>query len=496
MKYNHKYEVTKGLKPEPFFYWFGEISACPRPSGNEKVLIEYIRDFAEKRNLECDVDEAGNVFIRVPATSGYEDYPSYLLQAHMDMVTVKEDGVEFDFSKDALNLAVDGDKLYAQGTTLGADNGAGLAVMLALGDTLTEEQIPHPPLELLFTVEEETGLKGIKRFDCSKIKSRKMLNFDAGAPHRVTICCGGSIKSIISERYSTTVVGEDWNFINIRISGGLGGHGADMINKGRACAVNTMGELLTSLIVDESVTRMRICSLKSSEPEIIKECECLIAVPEEAKDNALAILAECFDMVKDIYKNSDPDIKMELYQISDMGKNCNAVSAEDSEKIAQCLSYLETAMYRSNYEFNGAAVTGGYISSANLTDEGVLDITFSVSSSINSDMRLEFKKYVLKMKNLGMELKEVDSWCGWAEDSSSALRDTIYSLHKELFNADMATTRCLGSVEVGVIKTAIPDMDAVCFAPHTVGAHTTKEHILISQVQPFWELLKKLIIVK
>ncbi|MBR1989851.1 MAG: M20/M25/M40 family metallo-hydrolase, partial [Firmicutes bacterium] len=308
MKYNHKYEATKGLQPEPFFYWFGEVSACPRPSGNEKALIDYIKNYCEERNLPCDIDEAGNVFVKVPGTAGYEDYPAFLIQGHMDIVPVKDEGVDFDFDKDPYNLQIDGDKIYAPGTTLGADNGVGIATMLAFADTLAEEPVPHPPLELLFTVEEETGMKGIKRFDCSKITARKMINCDSGDPHRVAVCCGGNSKSKIEKEFETEPVGEGWTVLEISLTGGQGGHSGGMINKGRACAANNMGELLTALMADEKVSEFRICSLKTSTPSIIKTCDAIIAVPTADAKAAEDCMNDRFALIKGIYKNSDPDL--------------------------------------------------------------------------------------------------------------------------------------------------------------------------------------------
>ncbi len=494
MEYNHKYECLKGLQPEPFFYWFGEVSACPRPSGNEKALIEYLKDYAAERELPCDVDEAGNVFIRVPGTSGYEDYPVFLIQGHMDIVPVKNEGVEFDFDTQPMNLVVDGDKLYAPGTTLGADNGVGLATMLALGDTLAEEQIPHPPLELLFTVEEETGMKGIKRFDCSKITARRMLNCDSGAPHRVAVCCGGNSKSRIDKVFEISSLGEEWKTLHVSLTGGLGGHSGGMINKGRACAANNMGELLTALMCEDGIPAFRICSLKTSKPAIIKSCEAVIAVPAEAVQSTVECMEERFSMIQGIYKNSDPDLALTITESDDAEQQ--GIAAEDSWRVAQCLLYLETALYRSHYQFTQSAVTGGSIGSAELTADGKFNVDFSVRSSINEDMRLKFNKYALKMKMLDLDLVEYDSWLGWVEEPVSPLRDAVLEAHKELFGYDMETSRGIGGIEVGAIKTAIPEMDAVAFAPYATGAHTTNEHLLISQVQPFWDLVKKIILVK
>ncbi len=493
MEYNHKYECLKGLQPEPFFYWFGEVSACPRPSGNEKALIEYLKDYAAERGLPCDVDEAGNVFIKVPSTEGYEDYPPFLIQGHMDIVPVKDEGVEFDFDTQPMNLVVEGDKLYAPGTTLGADNGVGLATMLALGDTLADEIIPHPPLELLFTVGEEIGMKGIKRFDCSKITARRMLNCDSGDPHRVAVCCGGMSRSRIDKEFEVSPLDEGWKALHISLTGGLGGHSGSMINKGRACAANNMGELLTALMSDDRIPEFRICSLKSSAPTITKACEAVIVVPADAAGDAEECMKERFALIKGVYKNSDPDL---ILDIAAAETPSAAISAEDSERVAQCLLYLETAMYRSHYQFTQSAVTGGSIVSPELTADGKFKVEFNVRSSINEDRLLKFEKYVLKMKMLGLDLVEYDSWLGWVEEPVSPLRDAVLAAHQELFGYEMTTGRGIGGIEVGEIKTAIPEMDAVAFAPYSAGAHTTKEHLLISQVQPFWDLLKKVILVK
>ena len=491
MKYVHKYEATKGLQPEPFFYWFGEVSACPRPSGNEKAMIEYIKAFAETRSLEYDVDEAGNVFVKVPGTAGYEDYPPFLIQGHMDIVPVKDAGVEFDFDTQPINLQLDEDKIYAPGTTLGADNGVAIATMLALGDTLAEEQIPHPPLELLFTVDEETGLNGIKCFDFSKIKARKMLNCDGGAPHRVTVCCGGSSQSKIEKEFETSAPDEGWKVLNISLTGGQGGHSAVMLNRGRACAANNMGELLTALMTDD--IEFRICSLSTSQPSIIKCCDAVIAVPAAFAEAALSCMNERFALIKGIYKNSDPGLELSITD-TECTAEYTAITAADSEKVAQCLLYLETALYRTHYEFTQFQVSGGSIGEVKLT-EGKFYADFVVLSSINEDLRLKFKKYVLKMKMLGFDLVEYDSWAGWAEDTVSPLRDALLEAHKELFGYEMIIGRGIGGIEVGEIKTAIPEMDAVAFAPVSAGAHTTGEYLSVSQVQPFWDLLKKVILV-
>lgn len=168
MEYKYKYDCLKGLEPAEFFYWFGEITAIPRESGNEQGMIEFITKYAKERGYKYDVDASGNIFMNIPATPGYENQPMVLFQSHMDVVAAVDEGVEFNYATDSIQIRKEDDAIYSCGTTLGADNGVGIATMLALADELYGPQIPHPPLEFLFTVEEETGLHGIRKFDCSR----------------------------------------------------------------------------------------------------------------------------------------------------------------------------------------------------------------------------------------------------------------------------------------------------------------------------------------
>lgn len=497
MAYEYKYECLKGLEPAEFFYWFGEISVIPRETKFEQKFVEFLQSFAAERGIPCDTDEIGNVFMTIPATPGYEDQPAILFQAHTDLVAEKDPDSDFDFAKDALRLAVDGDKLYAEGTTLGADNGVGVATMLALADPESGNKIPHPPLELLFTVQEENGLIGIRHFDCSKIKARRMLNMDCGYTNEFCVSSAGKIGGEIIKKFEPEILDESWKTIEIKLFGGMGGHSGIMINRSRACAVNNMGELICTLMLgspswnEPEKTSVRIVSLTSDKKPIQKECEAVIAVPADEVDKAIALLEKRFTRIKAIYKNYDPDIQMTV-SVTDKTFN-TALSEKDSATVAKVLVVLRTGQYRADGNLFSTIITSGAIMRSALSEEGTFEMIFSVRSCSDPDQEMLFNKYAFLAEMLGMEMKVTDSYSGWPEDPDSVFCKKFINGYKELFGKDIAIERVHGGIETGHIVGQIPDMDAAGYAPTATQAHTTRENLEISQVMPFWQLLKKVL---
>ena len=498
MAYDYKYECLKGLEPAEFFYWFGEISVLPRETKNEKAIVDFLINFAEERNIPYSVDDIGNVFMTIPATPGYEDQPAILFQAHTDLVAEKDPDVEFDFAKDPINLAVDGDKLYAVGTTLGADNGVGVATMLALADPESGNKIPHPPLELLFTVQEENGLIGIRNFDCSKIKARRMLNMDCGYTDEFCVSSAGKIGGEIIKKFEPETLDESWKTIEIKLFGGMGGHSGIMINRSRACAVNNMGELICTLMLgspswnEPEKTRVRLVSLASDKKPIQKECEAVIAVPAAEYDKAIRLLEHHFRKIKAIYKNYDPDIQMTVSECGD--KNITAaLNEKDTADIAKLLVILRTGQYRADGNLFSTIITSGSVMNTSLTSTGDFVMVFNTRSCNDADQELLFNKYIFLAEMLGMELKVTDSYSGWPEDPDSVFCKKFINSYKELFGKDVAIERVHGGIETGHIVGQIPDMDAAGYAPTATQAHTTRENLEISQVMPYWQVLKKVL---
>ena len=484
--YENKYDVLKGLEPAEFFYWFGEITAIPRESSNEAGMIEFLRDFAQKRGYDCDVDEAGNVFMNIPPTTGYEDQPAVLFQAHMDVVAAVDDGVEFDYAKDSIKLRREGDEIYACGTTLGADNGVGIATMLALADGRFGEEIPHPPLELLFTVEEEIGLIGSRKFDCSKIKARRMINMDCGDSHLLCTSTAGKIAGKIEKQYEMQKLPEGCRLLEIRLYGGLGGHSGMMINKNRACAINNMGELLVSIFA--AGLNAGLCTFESIGKSICKESRAVIAIAAEDSDAVIDALERRFRLIKLIYNPYDPDLMMDIKET----EGAEAVlSAEDTVKIGRIMSLIRTGQHRNDTVDFATVISSGTVHKAYFTEDGEFMLDYSTRSSSDADQELMFEKYVFMAGMLGMELKEYDRYSGWPERQNSTFIPKFAKAYKELFGKDMRVQKTHGCVEAGVIVGQIPDMDAAGYAPTATGAHTTKEHLFINEVMPYWDVMKK-----
>lgn len=472
-------QIIKDLQPQAFFHWFGAVSEIPRCSGKEQGMVSFLKRFADERKLSWTEDDAGNLLIEAPATEGWEQQPGILFQAHMDMVCAKEPGVEFDFDKDPIRIVVKGDRICAEGTTLGADNAVGLATMLALADA---KDIPHPELELLFTVEEEIGLLGIRKFDMKRIRSRRMINMDCGDSHVVCVSSAGRIAAAIDRKFDSAPVPGDYAAIEVSVLGGRGGHNGIMINKGRACAGNLTGDLLLSL----ADLPAHLCALRSGETAILKDCIAIIALPRDLEELAQTRLRDRFEKIRKLYERTDPDLKLDIMSCGDPGR---MLSETDSHRIAMTLSLLHTAPFRLEGADPGIVVTSGSLGPVSLLN-GQFDLSLEIQSSSDFDRDMLYERYRAVLETFGLKLEVSDTYSGWPEQASSPFRNRFNEVHKDLFGSDLELERIHGGIEVGIILGAIPDMDAVGIAPTATGAHTTQECLFIGEVAPFWELVK------
>jgi len=462
------YECLKGLEPAEFFRWFGAVSRIPRGSGKEAGFVEFLRQFAAERKLFFTADGENNVLIRVPASAGYETQPPFLFQAHSDMVWRKEQGKEFDFETQPIPLMVQGDRLIADGTTLGADNAVGLATMLALADG----DHPHPELELLFTSREEVGMLGARAYDYSAIRARRMVNMDCGDSHVLCVTSAGSTVCRVTGAFSMEPVTEG-RCLHLRPVGGLGGHSGLCANMGRSCAANLLGDLLLDLPV-------RICSC-FGQGAILKSCEAVVILPEDISVHALQ---DKFDALASVCAGSDPGWRLEVKP----AEAASALSVEDSANIALALSLLRTGQFRADGVDPRIIVTSGHIGSFSLVF-GAFELAFAVRSASDADADSLAARYAAILRRLGIALEVTDRKTGWQEDRGSVLRQKFQRVHTRLFGEEMELERVHGGVEVGVVKGAIPDMDAVGVAPTARGAHTTGEYLLLDEVQPYWQLI-------
>lgn len=467
----------ESCKPELFFKWFQKICQIPHPSYHEEKLCDYLVAFAAERKLEYVRDAMNNLLIRVPASEGYEDVPSYLLQSHIDMVPVADEGVEFDFLTDPIQLRVVGNELRATGTTLGMDNGGGVAAMLAFVD---DPEVKHPELELLFTVQEEVGMGGIQNFDFSHIKSRRMVNFDSGRTHNLCVSSAGSITYLVQQQLPMETAEGD--VLKIVVRDGLGGHAGLDIHKNRACAGNVTGELLHLL---GKQLPIRIAAVKSWNTGILPRCDAEIVVPPGSYMHAKAVLETAFAALNQRYALTDPNLCCKIEKIG----NCTqALSEANSARVKDLLFLFRTELRKCDAEDQSIILGSGSMMKACLTD-GYLDFTYAVRAAEDNvrDQYGEMTEQMLRL--LGFDWKIGKRYGGWPMQRGSKIVALFDRKHEEIFGYGAGHRFVHGGIEVGYVITAIPDMDAIAVNLPMANAHTTNELLYIDQVPDFWTLL-------
>jgi len=473
-----KERVLAGYQPEAFFYWFEEISRIPHGSRKEEALVQFIMNFAAQRGICAQRDEIGNVFMRLPASPGYENEPTLLLQAHLDMVWARAEGVDFDFETQPIRFRIEDNKLYGDGTNLGSDNGIGVAFMLAVAD---DPAMVHPPLELLFTVQEEIGLVGIQHFDMSNITARRMINTDCGYSHGMCVSSVGSIKYKIEKEFSLSAP-EGCRMLHLAIRNGLGGHGGLMCHKGRACAVNVAGLLLHLL---KKAMPIRMVDFTAEGGAIHPRCDAVFAVPAERVEEAIALLDTAWQKHRDRYEVSDPHMTAETAPIH---SDAAALSAADSGSLIDLMMLLPTAALRHDGEDANFILTSNSIAATTL-HEGRFSMTAGVRSVINSERDSAWEKLVAIMELLGFTPEVTGGYDSWPSRPASPIQKKLREAHRKLYGSEIEVEHIHGGIEVSYIMNCHPDMDAVGFSPTAKGAHSVDEHLLLDEVPVFWNLM-------
>ena len=470
-------DTLKGLKPEGFFKWFEEISRIPHGSGHMEKMADFLENFAIERGLSCVRDEWDNIFIRVPATAGYENEPSVLLQGHMDMVWAKDETATIDLQTDALELCIDGNKLKAKGTTLGADDGAAIATMLAIAN---DASIAHPELEFLCTVDEETGLIGMRNADLSIIKSRRLINIDAGNSHQICVSSVGA-KMVRFEK-NFDVHDDDACQLRVNVFGGQGGHAGIMSHKNRACCINIMGELLFLLGKQMPIA---LAEITANGPSIHGDCQAIVSVPASACEHAQRVLRAAFDEIAVRYKTSDPNLQLEVTECQSAKR---VLSEEDTKNVVRAMFLVHTGVRKSDEADLNIIITSVTFSKVSLKD-GVFQAAFSIRSLDDSVRQLWFCRLQELLAMLGFEAVVQHEFTAWPGNGCGVMQTRFAEAHKRLFGEDIKILHLHASIEANIIIGNFPDMDAVAIQPTAVDFHTPEETLFIDQVQPFWDLL-------
>ena len=471
-------DVLKGLKPEGFFKWFEEITRIPHVMEHEEKISLFLENFAKERGLTCVRDAMGNILIRVPATEGYENEPPILLQGHMDMVGARDDTATVDPLTDPLELCLEGNRLKAKGTTLGADDGCAVAAMLAIADDPT---IPHPELEFLCTVQEEVGLVGIRNFDMGLIRSRRMINLDAGNSHEICLSAAGG-RIVGFEKQYACCSAKETALLHLKIQGGLGGHAGILAHKNRACCINAMGELLFLLNQEMPVA---LAEITADGPAIHGSCEAYIKVPAEDAPRAASQLEAQFRVIKERYSETDPGLE---FAACEQDGDKAALSPEDSADIIRAMFLLPTGVRKSDAEDLNIIITSVTFSSVSLVD-GCFKGKYVVRSVEDSVGLLWHRRMEELVHMLGFASTLEHEYPAWPRGGSCVMQSRFAQEHKRLFGSEIRRLHEHASIEVNVILRSIPDMDAVAIQPTATDFHTPAETLYVDEVQPFWDLL-------
>ena len=468
------------LESAKVFSYFEEIAKIPHGSRNTTQISDYLINFAKAHHLEHYQDEVNNVVIIQEATQGYEHADPIIIQGHMDMVCEKESDCHIDFAKDGLNLYVDGDFLKARGTTLGGDDGIAIAYALAILDT---PEIAHPRLEVVITVDEEIGMLGAEVIDLSMLKGHKLLNIDSDIEgHFLTSCAGGmTVLTTIPVSY---IVQKGLPF-SVKVTGLAGGHSGSEIDKERANANILMGRLL-KYISDRMEMGISELAGGFKDNAIPRECEALLLIPTAKEHKFKSYLSEFELILKREYAASDPGICI----VAEAKSECelHILSYTSMTKVIFYLRSVPNGVQHMSQMMPGLVETSLNAGILKL-DKDNCCISTSVRSSVSSRKTELAERLEMLAEFLGGEIQISGDYPAWEYKTDSAIRDTISSVYKNLFDDEPVFEAIHAGLECGMFSAKIADLDCISFGPNNYDIHTPKERLSISSTERVWKLL-------
>lgn len=475
------YKIT-GYKPEKLFHFFEEISAIPRGSGNEKGISDYLVKFAKDRNLWVHQDEAYNVIIKKEGSEGAKDKEPVMLQGHIDMVCDKLAGVEHDFEKDGIDLVVKDGVLSANGTTLGADNGVAVALMMMV---LDDDDIKHPPVECVFTTEEEVGLNGAQALDKSLITARTMINMDSEDEGVATISCAGGLRIQFTRPVKREAA--EGSLLSIKIEGLLGGHSGMDISKERQNANLLMARMADHLMRNTD-GRLVTFAGGTKDNAITRECEAsFIYANKEEAEKAEKLSCTLAEVMADEITPDEPDFACEISL--EEGRIASAIPAEDAKAFIGAIRLAPNGVFSRNMKMDGFVVTSSNMGVVK-ADEDSLMIVVSPRSSVASLQENTKDRFQTLADTFGFTAEYSGEYPGWSFVEKSRIREVFIESYRELFGKELKVEAIHAGLECGLFSEALPGLDAIAVGPTLYDVHTPDEHVPLDSFERFYELLK------
>lgn len=478
--------TTRDLEPKIIWNHFEDLNAVPRPSKREERIIQFMIDFGEKLGLSTERDSIGNVIIKKPATSGMEDRETIILQSHIDMVHQKNAATNFDFDKEGIRSFVDGEWVKADGTTLGADNGMGVAAAMAL---LSSKDVAHPALEALFTIDEETGMTGAKELEGSRLSGKILLNLDTEDDDEFSVGCAGGIDTNTSYSYSEEDVPTNFTTYTIILKGLKGGHSGMDIHLGRGNANLLMNRVLFELnqVVDVRISELEGGSLRNAIP---RESFGKVVFAAENADAIRSKFDEISAIIKSEYSVIEPDMVFAFEESSE--KATKMISKEDQNKSLSAIYTTPNAVWAMSEKIEGLVETSSSLAKI-IFREGKFITQSLQRSMLESGKRDIANALRLTYELIGAEVVQGGDYPGWAPNPNSRILKVLENKYVEMFKEEPRVAACHAGLECGILGEHLPGCDMISFGPTIRNPHSPDEKVNIKSVQKFWSFLQEIL---
>lgn len=480
-------ETLKNSKCPEVFQYFNDLNQIPRCSGDEKAVSDWLVAFAEKLGLSAHQDEAMNVVIKKPGTAGYEASAPVILQGHMDMVCVSEEGSTHDFSKDPIRLLVSGDKITADGTTLGADNGIAVSYGLAL---LASSDVPHPPLELLVTTSEETGMDGAFAVDPGTLDGRRLINIDAEEEGKLLVSCAGGVGTLLRLPVTREAAPEGAIPFKLVIDGLQGGHSGMEIHKQRGNANVLLGRILSDLAKEGSV-KVNAINGGSKHNAIPSKAWADLVIPEAGLEAVREKIESWDQMFKGELAGADEGVKVALQEADQAMEQ--VFTEETLTGAIRILRLTPTGVLAMSMAIPGLVQTSNNLGVVITADD---EITFesAIRSSVRSNKKAVADQMAIIAQVCGAAIEYVSDYPEWQYDPNSQLREIFVSSHEELYGSKPEIDAIHAGLECGLFSEKFDgQIDLISFGPNLYDVHTPKESMSISSVEKTYDYLKKVL---
>lgn len=477
-------QEIRNLEPKKLWNYFADLNAVPRPSKKEEKVRQFIKNFGNTLHLETLEDEVGNIVIKKAASPGFEKHKKVVLQSHLDMVCQKNNDINFDFDIEGIKMEINGDWVQAKGTTLGADNGVGVATIMSI---LSSEEIQHPAIEALFTVDEETGMTGAFGLKSGLLSGEILLNLDTEEDDEIDIGCAGGIDVTAKGKYTEIEIPYDYSIYKLVLKGLHGGHSGMEIHKG----LGNSNKLLNRFLYDFLDLQIHLISFDGGglRNAIPREAEAVFCLMDNQKNKLIQQFEKLREEIITEFSTIEENLEIELTKIEG---ETSFLNFEDSKKIISAIQAAHNGVYRMSPDIKDLVEASNNIARVELKN-GEVQILCLTRSSVNSSKYWVATSLKAAFELADMKVEFTGSYPGWKPNPDSEILKLAENIYEKQNKEKPLVMACHAGLECGIIGEKYPSIDMISFGPTIKGAHSPKEKVSISSVQKFWEYLLEIL---